>query len=488
MTQNLKLTPAALSGVVRVPPSKSIAHRAVLCAALARDGESAVHGLAWSDDIVATIQGARALGAQLAQDGEILRVRGAAPARSLEEDAVLIDCNESGSTLRFLLPIALALGRPTRFIGRGNLGKRPLDAYYKIMREQGIGFDAAEGKLDLTVRGQLRPGRFVLPGNVSSQYITGLLLALPLLDAPSEIVVEGPLESKGYLDLTMQVMRAFEVEVSYDGDRVFCVPSGGYRPAQYTVEGDFSQAAFFLAAGALAGVRATILESGGDAAGALAGVRTTILESGGDAVGAFGGVQPPNGEQKLLSPDRIRIAGLCPDSAQGDRAVCDILKAMGATVEWDADGNLWCTARHLHGCVIDAAQYPDIIPVLSAVACACEGETRIVNAGRLRMKECDRLSAVARELSALGASVEEGEDFLRISGWNSRGWPLRGGGEVWSHADHRMAMTLAVAAAVCEQSFALRDYPCVSKSYPNFFDDYRRLGGVCCELDLGNQM
>lgn len=480
MTQNLKLTPAALSGVVRVPPSKSIAHRAVLCAALARDGESAVHGLAWSDDIIATIQGARALGAQLVQDGEVLRVRGAAPAHSLEGDAVLIDCNESGSTLRFLLPIALALGRPARFIGRGNLGKRPLDAYYKIMREQGIGFEATDGQLDLTVRGQLRPGRFVLPGNVSSQYITGLLLALPLLDAPSEIVVEGPLESKGYLDLTMQVMRAFGVEVSFDGDRVFRVLPGGYRPSEYTVEGDFSQAAFFLAAGALAGVRSAILESGDDAAGALAGVRSAILESG--------GVRPPNAEQEQPVPGRVRIAGLRPDSAQGDRAVCDILKAMGATVEWDADGSLWCTARRLHGCVIDAAQYPDIIPVLSAVACACEGETRIVNAGRLRMKECDRLSAVARELSALGASVEEGEDFIRIAGWNSHGWPLRGGGEVWSHADHRMAMTLAVAAAVCEQSFALRDYPCVSKSYPNFFDDYRRLGGVCCEFDLGNQM
>lgn len=432
--------------MVRVPPSKSLAHRAVLCAALTKGGVSLVRNIALSDDIVATMQGASAFGAHIEQKGDTLHIAGV----TSSGDTALIDCNESGSTLRFLVPIALALGCPARFVGRGNLGKRPLNAYFDIMREQGIFFETAtDGRLDLTVRGQLRPGRFVLPGNVSSQYITGLLLALPLLDKPSEIVVEGPLESKGYLDLTLQVMRTFGAKVSHEDYRIFQVSPGGYHPTEYTVEGDFSQAAFFLAGGALAGVRNTMTNTG------------------------FG---------------RLLVAGLSPDSAQGDRAVCDILRNMGAQVEWDEQGSLWCSAEHLRGCVIDAAQCPDIIPMMAVVACACEGESRIINAGRLRIKECDRLAAVARELSALGATIEEGADSLRIAGRPSQGWPLRGGGEVFSHGDHRMAMTLSVAAAVCENSFILRDYPCVSKSYPDFFDDYRRLGGVCCELDLGNEM
>ena len=241
MTRDLELTPAGLSGVVRVPPSKSLAHRAVLCAALAKGGVSVVRNIALSDDIVATMQGATAFGARIQQEEDTLYID---DATSACEKTALIDCNESGSTLRFLVPIALALGCPTRFVGRGTLGKRPLNAYFDIMREQGISFDTAtDGRLDLTVRGQLRPGRFVLPGNVSSQYITGLLLALPLLDAPSEVVVEGPLESKGYLDLTLQVMRAFGAEVSHEEDCLFRVSPGGYRPTEYTVEGDFSPTA-----------------------------------------------------------------------------------------------------------------------------------------------------------------------------------------------------------------------------------------------------
>ena len=530
MSRDLLLSPACLAGQVRVPPSKSVAHRALLCAALAQGGASVVHNIAASDDILATLQGAVALGARLKRTGDTVEVHSAAPYARQDGDPALIDCKESGSTLRFLLPIALALGCPVRMIGQGNLGKRPLDAYFHIIREQGIPFEATEGKLDLTLRGRLRPGVFHLPGNVSSQYITGLLLALPLLDGPSQIVVEGPLESKGYLDLTLQVMQAFGAGVSHDAYRIFEVSPGGYRPADYIVEGDYSQAAFFLAAGALAGIRQSMME-GGDAAGTPAEAvsesrdnadnRRTTLETGDTAGGlecttdALAGVPgaalgvdgaaaaatsqgssdarrhasaPENSPSSEDGNTVLRIAGLRPDSAQGDRAVCDILRRMGAQVEWDAQGNLCCTARRLRGCVIDAAQYPDIIPVLAAVACACEGETHIVNAGRLRIKECDRLHAVASELTCLGAAVQEGTDDLRIAGRPEQGLPLLGGKETWSHGDHRMAMTLAVAAAVCERPFVLRDYPCVSKSYPDFFEDYHRLGGVYDELDLGKQM
>ena len=263
MSRDLLLSPACLSGRVKVPPSKSVAHRALLCAALAGGGSSMVRNIAPSDDILATLGGAAALGARMEWQGDAVVVHAAESRGAADIEPALIDCKESGSTLRFLLPVALALGRPVRMIGQGNLGKRPLDAYFAILREQGIPFEAAEGRLDLTLRGRLRPGVFRLPGNVSSQYITGLLLALPLLDGPSRIVVEGPLESKGYLDLTLQVMRAFGAGVSHDAYRVFEVKPGGYRPADYTVEGDYSQAAFFLAAGALAGVRRSLLGDGG---------------------------------------------------------------------------------------------------------------------------------------------------------------------------------------------------------------------------------
>lgn len=513
MSRDLLLSPACLSGRVKVPPSKSVAHRALLCAALAGGGSSTVRNIAPSDDILATLGGAAALGARMEWQGDAVVVHAAASRGAADVEPALIDCKESGSTLRFLLPVALALGRPVRMTGQGNLGKRPLEAYFAILREQGIPFEAAEGRLDLTLRGRLRPGVFRLPGNVSSQYITGLLLALPLLDGPSRIVVEGPLESKGYLDLTLQVMRAFGAGVSHDAYRVFEVKPGGYRPADYTVEGDYSQAAFFLAAGALAGVRRSLLGDGGSPGnfpafsgqpGAVAGGCPTgpgkeTAAPGQDVPPACGAViDAPSPEEGAGSPagggaapsagTLLRVAGLRRDSAQGDRAVCDILRRMGAKVEWDAAGDLICTAHRLHGCVIDAAQYPDIIPVLAAVACACEGETHIVNAGRLRIKECDRLHAVASELSALGADVREGADDLRIAGRPAGGFPLRGGGQVWSHGDHRMAMTLAVAAAVCEQPFVLKDYPCVSKSYPGFFEDYRRLGGAFDELELGDQM
>lgn len=459
--ERMLLQPARLSGRVTVPPSKSIAHRAVLCAALAGEGTSLLRNIALSDDIAATIRGATALGARFEQRKDGWQVSGAdrisrenrlgcpKDCPTQEREPVLIDCNESGSTLRFLVPIALALGRPARFVGRGNLGRRPLDAYYNIMKEQGIAYRAKEQELDLTVCGRLKPGRFVLPGNVSSQYITGLLMALPLLGEASEIVAEGPLESQGYLDLTIETMRAFGVEATRSG-QVFSVPAGAYRPCEYTVEGDYSQAAFFLVAGAVAGVCY------------------------------------PRKETSNPIPDGglLHVAGLSRRSSQGDRAVCDILEQMGATVSFDGDGAAYCTASHLHGCEIDASQCPDIIPVLAAAACVCEGETRIVNAGRLRIKECDRLHAVAAELGKLGAHVEEGETTLTIRGHcpPDGGPALPGGGEVWSHADHRMAMTLAVLAAACEKPFVLREPDCVSKSYPNFFDHYRNLGGMIHEL------
>ena len=428
--QAITILPRLLQGTVRVPPSKSLAHRAVLCAALAQ-GESRISNIALSDDIAATLSGVQALGAEARLEGDSLTFYGL---QKTPDEQVVVDCNESGSTLRFLLPLFLALGRPARFVGRGNLGKRPLTVYEQIMEEQGIRFEKKGDLLDLQVKGQLRPGTFCVPGNISSQFITGLLFALPLLKGSSVIEVEGRLESKGYLDLTLDVLGLFGIEVINEEYRRFRIPGGQqYRPADYRVEGDYSAAAFFLCAGALG--------------------------------------------------NPVTLEGLIPHSRQGDKEVLQILQTMGAGLDWQ-EGTVSCRPHSLQGCTIDAAQCPDIIPPLAAVAALARGQTRIINASRLRIKECDRLHAVAKELGALGADITEGEDFLTIRGVQE----LAGGTVVDSHLDHRMAMTLAVAATRCKAPIVLRGPGCVAKSYPGFYEDYTKLGGMYHEFHVGESL
>lgn len=430
---NMRITPSILEGRVQVPPSKSLAHRAVICAALA-DGTSRIENIDLSDDIRATSMAMLPLGVRLRREGSALAVAGVG-GRKREEDlcSATVHCMESGSTLRFLIPVLLAAGlERVTFTGRGKLGSRPLDPYYDIFRQQGIGWRAAEGGvLDLTVEGQLKPAVYTLPGNVSSQFITGLLLALPLLSGSSEIQLTTGLESAGYLDLTLSVMERFGVGLSYDGDRRFVIPGGQkYRPTGYRVEGDYSQGAFFLVAGALG--------------------------------------------------SRVEVADLPAGSLQGDRAAAEILERMGTVLTRSGDS---LSARPgpegLSAAIIDASDCPDIIPVLAVAAALAKGTTRIVNAGRLRIKECDRLHAVAQELNRLGGRVEEHPDSLVIHGAEQ----LEGGCTVWSHRDHRIAMSLAVAATRCRHPVVIKDWECVSKSYPGFFEDYAGLGGRIARED-----
>ena len=423
---NIKIIPSRLEGRVQVPPSKSLAHRALICAALA-GGTSRIDNIDLSDDIRATAMSMLPLGAAFRREGRDYVVTGVGGKRREADLFAAVHCMESGSTLRFLIPVLLAAGlEKVAFTGRGKLGSRPLDPYYDIFRQQGIQWRTGEGNgLDLTVEGQLRPGLYTLPGNVSSQFITGLLLALPMLPGSSEIRLTTGLESAGYLDLTLSVMERFGVSASFDGTGRFVVPGGQqYRPAHYRVEGDYSQGAFFLAAGALG------------------------------------------------SP--VEVADLPDGSLQGDRAVSAVLEQMGAVLTREGDT---LSARPgpdgLSAVRIDAADCPDIIPVLAAAAALARGKTHIVNAGRLRIKECDRLHAVARELNRLGGQVEEHPDSLVIHGVGQ----LEGGCTVWSHRDHRIAMTLAIAATRCRKPVVIRDYECVAKSYPGFFEDYRALGG-----------
>lgn len=405
------------AGDVQIPPSKSLSHRAVICAGLAAlsGGEgSALHHLGDNDDIRATVGCMEQLGARFERRGEFtVALRGGGPAQSL-----IMDCGESGSTLRFLLPLAAALGQgPVTLTGRGRLMARPLQIYRDLFGAKGLPFEQTADSV--TVRGPLPEGEYAFPGDVSSQFVSGLLLALPLCGGDSVVCLSTELESSAYVEMTLSVMACFGVAVHREGTRVFRIPGGQrYRRRDYTVEGDCSQAAFFLAAGAL----------GRD----------------------------------------VRCLGMNPHSLQGDAAMLDILRRMGALIEW-RDGAVQALPARLCAAEIDAREIPDLVPALAVLCSLAEGTSRITGAGRLRIKESDRLRAMASELQALGADVAEGFDSLTITGR-----PTLSGGAVDAHGDHRIAMAMAVAAIGCSGPVRLTGWEHVNKSYPRFWDDFEK--------------
>ncbi len=418
---HLQLEPTKIAGTVTVPPSKSLAHRAVICAGLA-NGRSTVKNIQYSDDIKATVQGLREMGAGITEEENSLVIDGiglnAKDKRHNNHSARTIDANESGSTLRFLVPVATLFEGKTRFIGRGKLGQRPLTPYEDLFNSQGLLFAATNTEtLDLTVEGPLLPKTVELRGDISSQFITGLLMTMPFLDGDSEIKVTTPLESKGYIDLTLDVFNTFGLKIQVEEEgQLYKIPGNqSIKAADYTVEGDYSQAAFFLSANALG--------------------------------------------------NAVDIKGLNEESLQGDKAILSIID----TLKQDTD------------CVIDGSQCPDIIPVAALVAALSEGQTRIKNLERLRIKESDRLEATQKELEAIGADIKIEHNDLVIKGVAS----LKGGTTVWSHKDHRMAMMLGIASTRCEQPIIIKDTDCVAKSYPDFWAVFKTLGGKINERHLG---
>lgn len=418
----VKVSPAHLSGAVAAPPSKSLGHRALLCAGLAH-GSSRLTGISDSQDMLATLGGLAALGAQAerAADGALL-VRGAAFPQALGPRRVC--CRESGSTLRFLIPLFALSPEETVFTGSARLLARPQSVYADLFAAQGLPFLQAADCL--RVRGPLRGGAWTLRGDVSSQFLTGLLFALPLLDADSVLRILPPFSSKGYVDLTLQMLARFGVHAGFAGEDRLEIPGRQRYAAQdVAVEGDYSQAAFFAAAGAVQG--------------------------------------------------GLRIANLAPDSLQGDRAILEILRACGAGVEWGADG-AHISSAPLSAREIDVDPIPDLAPVLSVLALFCAGETRLVNAARLRDKESDRIAAMEQELRRLGARVSSTRDSLTVAGFPAGRAPWAQT-EVDCHNDHRVVMSLAIAATLGRAPLILRGAEAVRKSYPNFFADLKSLGG-----------
>ena len=403
---NMTITPAVLKGTVTPPPSKSQAHRLIIAAALS-DGFCKLSNVDLSEDIQATLRCMRTLDADASADGTI--IRGADLVDGHEEPAPeVMDCGESGSTLRFLIPVALALKGGGKFTGHGRLMERPQEPYFALFREKGIFYEQKDGVL--TVEGKLTAGVYTLPGNVSSQFITGLLYALPLLEGDSRIELTTDLESRGYVDMTLDALKRFGVTAEYDGKRTFHVPGNQYYQHQnLAIEADWSNAAFWY------------------------------------------------GAKFLGCP--VEIGGLDQASVQGDRAIAGFYEQMGGAGRLE----------------LDVSQCPDLVPPLAAMAALRAGETTaIVNAGRLRIKESDRLATVTEVLNALGAQVEEHEDHLVIHGREK----LAGGVTVSGHNDHRIAMMAAIAAIRCEKPVTITGAECVKKSYPRFWEDYEALGGL----------
>ena len=415
---NITIKPGQRSGRVKIPASKSQAHRLLICAALGQ-GETVIACDGLSADITATMACLNALGADIRQteDGR-LRVR---PIEEVPTGLCHLYCGESGSTLRFLLPVCGALGADAVFHMEGRLPQRPLAPLDAELTSHGMVL-RQEGEL-LYCSGQLQSGDYELPGNVSSQYISGLLLALPLMEGDSRLTVTGSIESEAYITMTEDALALSGIALEKAG-WYYHIPGSqrGKLPEALQVEGDFSNAAFFLCMGA-------------------------------------------------LSDKGLIIDGLNPASHQGDRAVLDILRAFGAQVE-EREGSFAVCKGQLNGITIDAKPIPDLIPVLSVVAALAQGETRIINAGRLRLKESDRLRSTTALLTALGADIQELEEGLVIHGKESLS-----GGSVDSCGDHRIAMAAATAACGCTGEILLSGSQAVSKSYPRFWEDFGSLTG-----------
>lgn len=403
---DIQITPAPISGGIEGIASKSFAHRALICAALAKD-KSEIRINTTSADIEATIGCLENMGAVIEKNGNVYSVT---PIETIPENAV-INCGESGSTIRFLLPVICALGISAEIHGSGRLPERPLSPLKEELIRTGA---SISDEFPLQVSGRISSDEFTLRGDVSSQFVTGLLMALAYLGG-GRINLLPPVQSRPYIDITLEVLRTFGADIKEENNTFYINPSP-LTGCSFTVEADWSNAAFPLCMGA-------------------------------------------------------EVTGLNPQSTQGDKAIIDVLKDMGAKI-YEDNGSFRADISSLHGCRINAADIPDAVPVIAAIAATAKGETVIYNGERLRIKESDRIMTTAHMISSLGGNIAETDDGLIINGKE-----YLDGGEVSSFNDHRIAMAAAVAACRCKGDVIIRNADAVNKSYPAFFDDYNKLGG-----------
>ena len=415
-----------LCGRIRAISSKSDVHRFLFAAALAK-GHSSLTFTTLSDDIAATVGVLNALGAKITVCGEDGNYTAEIDGIASPKRGAVLDAAECGTTARLCLPVAAALGGGFTLTGKSGLAARPFDELCRVLRTGGACLD--RDRLPIEIGGGMQSGVYAIRGDVSSQYISGLLFALPLLNGDSRICLTTPLVSGGYVDMTLDTLRLFGLRAEKTGDG-FYIPGGqSYTPVRgYSAEGDWSNAGYFLAAGALGG--------------------------------------------------SVTVTGLRADSRQRDKRLLDLLCEAGASVE-RRDGEITVTGGKLSALDFDGEDIPDALPMLAAVLAASEGTSRIRGAARLKLKESDRLATTARMLSALGGSVEVTDDGFILTGTRLHG------GEVDGANDHRIVMSAAILAAATDGAVVIRGAQAVNKSYPTFFEDIQKLGGTCSVVTHG---
>lgn len=398
------------SNVVAIS-SKSEAHRALICAAFSKGNTDIICNNS-SDDINATVNCLARIGTKIARTQNGFSV---IPTNDFKKN-IEIDCGESGSTLRFLLPAVSALGIECDIYMHGRLPHRPLSPLYELLANHGVSL-SKQGTNPLHVKGKFDAGDYEIAGDVSSQFISGLLFALCILGKRSNVSITGNLESEPYVNITVQTLRQFGADIKRSGNTFQIYPSTLTSPKTFTVGGDWSNSAFFLCAGAIGG-------------------------------------------------KAVCVHGLNLSSEQGDKEIMNILRCMGANVTTN-DGCVVASKGILHGIKIDASQIPDLVPVLATVASVAQGETVIYNASRLRLKESNRIASVCKSLSDIGANIKETDDGLIIKGKKNLI-----GGTTDACGDHRIAMSMAVASLVCDNPVTVCGIEAINKSYPNFLSDF----------------
>ena len=409
-----------LDGVVSAPPSKAYTHRMLIAASLS-NGTSKIFNPLISDDTQATLEAVKALGAETELHENYWTIHGQETLKTPDQP---IDCRESGSTLRFMIPVAaLAPGHSTFLFG-ASFERRPVAPLLESLKELGVESTIQRNNSSVMVRGGgIRGGKTSIRGDISSQFISGLLFACPKANEDTEIAVTTKLESKGYVEMTFEVLVEHGLEGAVNPElSCLWIPSNqSYRPCDHTVPGDFSSAAFLLAAAA-------------------------------------------------VTSSRVTVKNLEYQTAQGDRAIVSILEEMDAAVKI-RDNSVEVDGGQLVGVDIDAKDIPDLVPVCAVLACYAEGRSEIYNAKRLRYKESDRLDSISTELKKMGADIVVNEDGLTING--SSGLH---GATIDPHNDHRIAMACAVAALGAVGETKIQNVECINKSYPQFFSDLRVLG------------
>lgn len=414
--------PAPLKGTVAAPASKSEAHRRMICAGLTK-GTTTLTGFMDSADMDATGRCLKALGSHLKREGDALVIDGSAhkPCK-----LPVLDCGESGSTLRFFVPIALAVSGGGIFRMYGRLGARPMDVYRDLFVPRGVRWRmgvGCDGAAELTVNGKLEAGHYMLPGNVSSQFVSGLMFALPLLGEDSTLTVQQPVESAGYIRMTLEALQQGGIIMDETAPFSWRIPGNQQYCAQDgSLAGDYSQAAVLCCAGAL----------GHD----------------------------------------VTVTHLSPETTQGDRAILACLEALGAKVQEDANG-IRVSAQDLHGATLDMSSCPDIAPIVALTCQLAEGESCLKGCGRLRLKECDRLAATVETLNLLGGNARAEGDCIIIQGVKR----LKGGAAIPDYNDHRMVMLASIAASIAQEPVLVHGVNALEKSWPDYVHVYRQLGG-----------